>query len=669
MLPPVNFISIHYAYFIVVCMFASLIFWASSNPAHSISYPDSLFLVVSAATETGLNTVNLSEMTTWQQILLFLLIIFGSAIWVSIWTVLARKHVFETRFKDVVRADRLRRANRPSLGSLSRLRFMPSQGRRSLNVIPSPAINDTPDVVGKSTSSPANLDDPILNVHEHHTQCTGTTGFSDKNESQCSPTLAHIAFAESPHSSPEKHPPTGISTAAQYGYLGSLNNATRRIGSHRHEPMEPERNEKGEFSVRSLFARAAGRNAQFHDLSREERRVLGGCEYRALRVLAVVIPLYFFLWQLIGCIALGAWINHHRPEPPLRNGINPWWLGIFNGASAFNNSGMSLLDLNMIPFQDSYYVLVTMGLLILAGNTAFPIFLRLILWGLLQVLAVATGEIEFHELKETLQFILDYPRRVYTNLFPQRQTWWLVFMLILLNSVDWVAFELLNIGNPAVESLSKGSRVIDGLFQAVGKLCVGSFLLGQCRTKQKLTVWIAVRSGGFYVIAIPSLYIGVQVLYTIMMYISCFPVVITLRHTNVYEERSLGIYSGDPVPSDIESGSHGPSGVTGLGRQLSHSGTSAIGRVFHHTFTWHGVGVRTPSTNPAANSRISFIGVSFGDLPDLAKDWPHNDLPNSNKSRDSWRTICGGWGSRSLLSLRSRQATSWPTRSLSACLT
>lgn len=170
-------------------------------------------------------------------------------------------------------------------------------------------------------------------------------------------------------------------------------------------------------------------------------------------------------------------------------------------------------------------------------------------------------------------------------------------------------------------------------------------------------------------IAIPSLYIGVQVLYTIMMYISCFPVVITLRHTNVYEERSLGIYSGDPVPSDIESGSHGPSGVTGLARQLSHSGTSAIGRVFHHTFTWHGVGVRTPSTNPAANSRISFIGVSFGDLPDLTKDWPHNDLPNSNKSRDSWRTICGGWGSRSLLSLRSRQATSWPTRSLSACLT
>lgn len=33
-----------------------------------------------------------------------------------------------------------------------------------------------------------------------------------------------------------------------------------------------------------------------------------------------------------------------------------------------------------------------------------------------------------------------------------------------------------------------------------------------------------------------------------MMYISVYPVVITMRHSNVYEERSLGIYSDDPGP-------------------------------------------------------------------------------------------------------------------------
>ena len=53
-LPPLNFITLHYAYFISTCMLASLVFWGSSNPRYSIGYTDSLFLVVSAMTEAGL---------------------------------------------------------------------------------------------------------------------------------------------------------------------------------------------------------------------------------------------------------------------------------------------------------------------------------------------------------------------------------------------------------------------------------------------------------------------------------------------------------------------------------------------------------------------------------------------------------------------------------------
>ncbi|KAF7591550.1 hypothetical protein BBP40_001429 [Aspergillus hancockii] len=77
--------------------------------------------------------------------------------------------------------------------------------------------------------------------------------------------------------------------------------------------------------------------------------------------------------------------------------------------------------------------------------------------------------------------------------------------------------------NPAVVSIPPGPRTLDWLFQA-----------------------FCVRNGGFYVIAIPSLQIGTQVIYVVMMYISVYPVVITMRSTNVYEERSLGIYAGDP---------------------------------------------------------------------------------------------------------------------------
>jgi hypothetical protein len=50
-LPPLNFITIHYAYFIATCMIFSIIIWGSSHPEKSISYADSLFFAVSAMTE------------------------------------------------------------------------------------------------------------------------------------------------------------------------------------------------------------------------------------------------------------------------------------------------------------------------------------------------------------------------------------------------------------------------------------------------------------------------------------------------------------------------------------------------------------------------------------------------------------------------------------------
>ncbi|KAK3319960.1 cation transport protein-domain-containing protein [Cercophora scortea] len=569
--PPLNFITIHYAYFIIVSLVSSLIFWGSSNPAWSISYTDSLYLVVSAMTEAGLNTVNLSQMTTWQQTLLFLLIIFGSSIWVSIWTVLARKHVFEQRFHDIVRAERMRKSSRPgSAISLSNLqRFVPFRKAQTTPNAHLPlgtaSKGDAPE-----TDDPRPMPRRAASLSEGHQPLDVL--------SEASAASAHIVFADNLQPAG-----AGMSTATQHH-----DNDARPTRRHAATKGAAKDDNAAEFSVSHfLNYHEPGRHAQFHGLSREEREQLGGCEYRALKVLAVIVPLYFFLWQALGCIALGAWINNYQSGPPLGNGINPWWLGVFNGASAFNNSGMSLLDANMIPFQNSKFVLITMGLMILAGNTAYPIFLRLIIWSLLKLLTLTTSENESRSLKDTFRFILHYPRRVYTNLFPSRPTWWLLFMLILLNSIDWVAFELLNLGNPAVESIPPGSRVLDGLFQA-----------------------IAVRSGGFYVIAIPSLYIGLQVLYVIMMYISVYPVVITMRHSNVYEERSLGIYAEDSSSSsesDPEMNSPSAS-MPSLSRRRTHSGAAAsIGRAFHRTFTWQGVGVRPSATSQRPESRISFI--------------------------------------------------------------
>jgi hypothetical protein len=57
LLPPLNFLTLHYLYFIIMGLLWSLIFWASSEPAKTITYTDSLFLSLSAMTGAGLNTV------------------------------------------------------------------------------------------------------------------------------------------------------------------------------------------------------------------------------------------------------------------------------------------------------------------------------------------------------------------------------------------------------------------------------------------------------------------------------------------------------------------------------------------------------------------------------------------------------------------------------------
>ena len=71
------------------------------------------------------------------------------------------------------------------------------------------------------------------------------------------------------------------------------------------------------------------------------------------------------------------------------------------------------------------YILVIV-FLIFAGNTAFPIFLRFIIWTLSK-LAPSTSKF-----RETLQFLLDHPRRCFIYLFPSHQTWLLFILMIVL---------------------------------------------------------------------------------------------------------------------------------------------------------------------------------------------------------------------------------------------
>lgn len=66
-----NFFRLHLSAFVFIPLIFSGIFYASNGRFH-IRYIDSVFLCYSAMTNTGLSTVNLSALTAWQQVILYI---------------------------------------------------------------------------------------------------------------------------------------------------------------------------------------------------------------------------------------------------------------------------------------------------------------------------------------------------------------------------------------------------------------------------------------------------------------------------------------------------------------------------------------------------------------------------------------------------------------------
>ncbi|KAK7057587.1 potassium transport protein [Favolaschia claudopus] len=276
------------------------------------------------------------------------------------------------------------------------------------------------------------------------------------------------------------------------------------------------------------FDAIVGRNSAFHLLTTEQQEELGGVEYRALKYLLWIVAGYHIGVQLIAFTVIAPYIAQSRWKsnflPPMQHKKIPsTWFALYQVVSAYTNTGTSLVDQSMVPFQHAYPMIVFMAFLILAGNTAFPIFLRLTIWTMTRFVPKNSRA------NETLHFLLDHPRRCFIYLFPSHQTWFLLTIVLFLNVTDWFFFLVLDIGNPAMDSIPLHVRFAIGLLQA-----------------------IAVRAAGFGIVALATLAPAVKVLYLIMMYISVYPIAMSVRSTNVYEEQSLGVFQDDDSQNDEE---------------------------------------------------------------------------------------------------------------------
>ena len=218
-----------------------------------------------------------------------------------------------------------------------------------------------------------------------------------------------------------------------------------------------------------------GRNSAFVDLTEEQREELGGIEYRSLKTLAVVLvrkcmrKLRPCCWLIFRASSLLSWVaspgSNHPASMDFAHGNmglysrlgwpvtsmvvsksiaapiadSNFRRGFFTPASLFNDLGFTLTPDSMISFQYAVLPLLLGSFLIVIGNTGFPCMLRFTIWTLSQIVPRASG------VWEEYRFLLDHPRRCFTLLFPTSATWWLFWILVVLNGLDMIFFVVLDV--------------------------------------------------------------------------------------------------------------------------------------------------------------------------------------------------------------------------------
>lgn len=337
-LPPRNFITLHYLYFIATCLLTSVIFWGSSTSSKPVSYTDSLFLTVSAMTLAGLNTVNLSELNSFQQSILFVLIMLGSAIFVSVMVVHVRRKAFERRFQTILDD---RRRQRKGLSGSKQCSSPSESGLRTQTgrefdsaVIRGKAIQPT-----DQPNNAAADQRPCVEENDQEHDLVRDLGEQGRSASVPGNDDNSTAVGDSAPRRITFSPPTSPTRVRQHTRVFSM----QGVGARQNILNHPS---QSSFQIYPIVSAAEteikleppqdpldlplatgfiGRNSQFSHLTLAEREQLGGVEYRAVTFLAVIVPMYFGLWQLLGSLGLGAYIARNRPNVTRENGLNPWY--------------------------------------------------------------------------------------------------------------------------------------------------------------------------------------------------------------------------------------------------------------------------------------------------------------------------------------------------------
>lgn len=149
-----NFILLHYIYIISWAIIGSILIYPGGN----ISYTDALFQGSGAATQSGLNTVDLNQLYLYQQIVLYMITNMCTPIFIHSGLVFIRLYWFEKRFQHVVRDARALRTTRSRMDTVTQDKEAQNVNRAELGVGGRSIVvlrNNAGDALGTRLPNPA----------------------------------------------------------------------------------------------------------------------------------------------------------------------------------------------------------------------------------------------------------------------------------------------------------------------------------------------------------------------------------------------------------------------------------------------------------------------------------------------------------------------------------
>ncbi|KAK5174893.1 uncharacterized protein LTR77_000029 [Saxophila tyrrhenica] len=559
-----NFVNLHYAYIILCSLFAFIIIYPYGN----LRPIDAFFFGVSGNTESGLNTyvivgmlpsdrhgltreisIDVKALETYQQLVIYFFPIITNLGFINILVVVVRLWYFEKRLKIVG-------SSRSSVTFANRPQQAPQSGKAVLNdgvheesqessLPESQTTTDTPDETNtkpgfqaSTTEQPSIVwaQDVVDSKHlptsrfgkasvhvdsKSLDERAGVSGQSqDDGPSTDSLELVTVPLSKS-HSMPTRSrtPPERAARTTSFA-LENADRITQRSSSMHRLPAA--------FDALPQLSRHAsvGRNSMFQNLTRKDKELLGGVEYRSLKLLLKIVVCYFFGLHLFGVLALAPWIARapikYRDYLESQGQGQVWW-AFYSAQTMVDNLGFTLTPDSMISFRDATWPMLVMTFLAFAGNTCYPIFLRCIIWTMRRCTR------ERSSMRQPLQYLLDHPRRCYTLLFPGNVTWILFGILFVLNFIDTLLIVSLDLHSEELTTLPLGPRILAALFQAASSRHTGTSTFNLAKVNP-----------------------AVQFSLLVMMYIAIFPIAMSVRASNTYEERALGVYVADETPGDTE---------------------------------------------------------------------------------------------------------------------